>query len=117
MFARAIAVMTFGVALSTATGVAQTSGVPSSWTFLGVWKFNPAKSDVQTARLTFTEASSGEMTLTYSGLSYPFRIDGKERPAVFGVERNLDQSGTAVVEDGVPVGRQGQQHRYVHPVA
>ncbi len=93
MFARVAAALTLTVALSTATIVAQTSGAPSSWTFLGTWKFNAAKSDVQTTRMTFKQASSGEMTMIFSGLSYPFRIDGKERPAVMGSSAIWTETG------------------------
>lgn len=92
MLARIAAAMTLTVALSNAT-LAQTSEGLSSWTFLGTWKFNAAKSDVQTTRMTFTQASSGEMTMTFSGISYPFRIDGKERPAVMGSSAIWTETG------------------------
>jgi hypothetical protein len=94
MFARVAATITLTVTLSTAIIVAQTSGAPSPWTFLGTWKFNAGKSDVQTTRMTFTQASSGEMTMTYSGVSYPFRIDGKERPSVLGSSAIWTETGS-----------------------
>jgi hypothetical protein len=52
-----------------------------AWPFLGRWKFNPARSDLQTTRLVFTQAASGEMTMTMQGTTYKFRIDGTERPS------------------------------------
>ena len=82
--AKRVAAITVTVALLSAPAVAQTSGAPQSWAFLGTWKFNAAKSDVQTTRVRFSTSSSGEMTLTYSGMTYAFRIDGKERPAILG---------------------------------
>jgi len=52
-----------------------------AWPFLGRWKFNPARSDLQTTRLVFTQAPSGEMTMTMQGTTYKFRIDGAEWPS------------------------------------
>lgn len=81
MLARTVTIL----ALVTANvAAAQTPAKSSPWTFLGTWTFNAAKSDVQTTRLTFTQAASGEMTMTASGVSYAFRIDGKPRPAMMG---------------------------------
>src|SRR5262245_34008958 len=93
IFARRVAAITVTVALSSTPVVAQTSGAPPSWTFLGTWKFNAAKSDVQTTRLRFTAQSSGEMTITYSGITFAFRIDGKERPAIFGSSATWTETG------------------------
>jgi hypothetical protein len=93
MFARVVAVIGLAVFLSPAATLAQTSGGSPSWAFVGVWKFNAAKSDVQTTRLTFTQAPSGETTLTFAGFSYAFRIDGKERPAVLGSSAIWTETG------------------------
>jgi len=68
---------------------AQTPALP----FLGRWKFNPAKSDLQTTRLVFTQAPSGEMTMTMQGTSYSFRIDGAERPSPLGSTATWTQTG------------------------
>jgi len=61
--------------------------------FLGRWKFNPAKSDLQTTRLLFTQAPSGDMTMTMQGTSATFRIDGVERPAPLGSTAIWTQTG------------------------
>ena len=68
---------------------AQTAALP----FLGRWKFNPAKSDLQTTRLIFTQAPSGEMTMTMQGLTYSFRIDGTERPSPLDSTATWTQTG------------------------
>ena len=68
---------------------AQTAALP----FLGRWKFNPAKSDLQTTRLVFTQAASGEMTMTMAGTSYSFRIDGTERPSPLESTATWTQTG------------------------
>ena len=83
MLARAAATAVLGVTVLSMSVLAQTPATPSPWRFLGRWKFNVAKSDIQTTRLTFTQAS-GEMTMTFQGLSYPFRIDGQERSGPMG---------------------------------
>ena len=69
--------------------VAQGTSLP----FLGRWKFNPAKSDLQTTRLVFAQAPSGDMTMTMQGLAQTFRIDGTERPAVLGSTAIWTQTG------------------------
>jgi hypothetical protein len=68
---------------------AQTATLP----FLGRWKFNPAKSDLQTTRLVFTQAGSGEMTMTMAGTSYSFRVDGTERPSPLESTATWTQTG------------------------
>jgi hypothetical protein len=52
--------------------------------FLGRWKMNAAKSDLQTTRLVFTRAASGDITMTIQGTTQTFRMDGKERPGMLG---------------------------------
>ena len=68
---------------------AQTPALP----FLGRWKFNPARSDLQTTRLVFTQAASGEMTMTMQGITYTFRIDGTERPSPLESTATWTQTG------------------------
>ena len=68
---------------------AQSAALP----FLGRWTFNPAKSDLQTTRLIFAQAPSGEMTMTMQGLTYSFRIDGTERPSPLDSTATWTQTG------------------------
>lgn len=68
---------------------AQTPALP----FLGRWKFNPARSDLQTTRLVFTQAASGEMTMTMQGITYTFRVDGTERPSPLESTATWTQTG------------------------
>ena len=93
IFARRVAAITVTVVISSPPVVAQTAGAAQSWAFLGTWKFNIAKSDVQTTRLRFTALASGDMTMTYSGVTYAFRIDGKERPAILGSSAIWTETG------------------------
>jgi len=61
--------------------------------FLGRWKFNPAKSDLQTTRLVLAPGASGDMTMTMGGMAYTFRIDGVERPAPLNSTATWTQTG------------------------
>ena len=76
-------VPTLAVAVAS-TLLAVAMSAQSALPFLGRWKFNPAKSDLQTTRLVLAQAASGEMTMTMGGTSYSFRVDGVERPSVLG---------------------------------
>ena len=91
---------------------AQTATLP----FLGRWKFNPAKSDLQTTRLVFTQAASGEMTMTMAGdqLHLPHRRDRTALAAR--VHRDLDADRPPHLENRLPVGQNRQQHRQLHAV-
>jgi hypothetical protein len=84
-----ISAAAFVLAALTVVASAQTSTLP----FLGRWKFNPAKSDLQTTRLVLAEAPGGDMRLTMGGMSYTFRVDGTERPAVLGSTATWTQTG------------------------
>jgi len=52
--------------------------------YAGKWKFNPAKSDFGETTVTYSQTPSGEMQVTAGGLSYTFKTDGKDYPAIFG---------------------------------
>ena len=52
--------------------------------YVGKWKMNPAKSDFGETTLTYEELPSGEMQATMDGMSYKFRMDGKDYPDAFG---------------------------------
>ena len=52
--------------------------------YAGKWKINLAKSDFGETTLTFAQTGSGQMQYTADGLSYTFRIDGKDYPSLFG---------------------------------
>jgi hypothetical protein len=92
MFARAAAAVVLGVTVLSMCALAQAPSARAPWLFLGRWKFNVAKSDLQTTRLTFTQASGG-MTLAFQGVSYPFRIDGQERSGPLGSSVIWTQTG------------------------
>src|SRR6185295_8625826 len=52
--------------------------------YVGKWKMNPAKSDLGETTVTYEQLPSGEMQATQAGVSYKFKLDGKEYPAMFG---------------------------------
>ena len=52
--------------------------------YIGKWKMNPAKSDFGETTVTYEQLPSGEMQATQAGVSYKFKLDGKEYPATFG---------------------------------
>jgi len=52
--------------------------------YVGKWKMNPAKSDFGETTVTYEQLPSGEMQATSAGVSYKFKLDGKEYPATFG---------------------------------
>jgi hypothetical protein len=52
--------------------------------YVGKWKMNPAKSDFGETTVTYEQLPSGEMQVTQAGVSYKFKLDGKEYPATFG---------------------------------
>ncbi|MFB3905216.1 MAG: hypothetical protein ACE15E_17335 [Acidobacteriota bacterium] len=51
--------------------------------FVGTWKLNPQKSKFTGATVTFEQLPSGEWKSTAAGMSYTFRMDGKEYNASF----------------------------------
>jgi hypothetical protein len=63
--------------------------------FIGRWKLNPGKSQLAGITTTIEQLPSGEMQLTSQGLSYRFKLDGKEYPAFWGMTacwRQVDSS-------------------------
>lgn len=52
--------------------------------YAGKWKINLAKSNFGETTTTFAQTGSGQMQHTADGLSYTFRLDGKDYPAQFG---------------------------------
>ncbi len=46
---------------------------------------NPAKSDLKGTTVTFEQMPSGEMKFTTAGMSYTFKMDGKDYPSLFGM--------------------------------
>jgi len=72
---------------------AHAQGSAPALPFLGRWKLNPAKSDLQTTRFVFDGAASGDITMRAQGLTQTFRIDGKERPGVMGSMMTWTQTG------------------------
>ena len=52
--------------------------------FAGTWKFNPAKSKLTGDTMKFAKTESGAIRWSGSGLSYTFKMDGKEYKGPFG---------------------------------
>ena len=86
---RSVLAVSMLVAALAVVAAAQTPSMP----FLGRWKFNPAKSDLQTTRLVFAQESGGDMRMTMGGLTYTFRIDGVERPSPLDSTASWTQTG------------------------
>jgi hypothetical protein len=53
--------------------------------YFGKWKLNPVKSDFKGVTLTISRLPSGEMQFSGDGQSYNFKVDGQERPAIYGL--------------------------------
>lgn len=51
--------------------------------FAGTWKFNPAKSKLTGDTMKFVKTESGAIRWSGSGLSYTFKMDGKEYKGPF----------------------------------
>jgi len=64
--------------------LAATAAFAADPPYAGKWKANMAKSDLGETTVTYTDAGSGQMQLMADGLSYTFRADGKDRPALLG---------------------------------
>ncbi|MEN6603079.1 MAG: hypothetical protein ABFD86_11750 [Bryobacteraceae bacterium] len=62
------------------TGLLSAADLP----YAGKWKANLAKSDFGETTITYAEAGSGQMRYTADGLSYTFRMDGKDYPSLMG---------------------------------
>ncbi len=52
--------------------------------FAGTWKFNPAKSKLTGDTMKFEKTASGAIRCSGSGVSYTFKVDGKEYKGPFG---------------------------------
>ena len=52
--------------------------------FAGTWKFNPAKSKLTGDTMKYVKTPSGEIRWSGSGLSYTFKVDGKEYKGALG---------------------------------
>ena len=50
----------------------------------GKWKINLAKSDFGETTISFSQTGPGQMQYSADGLSYTFRMDGKDYPALIG---------------------------------
>jgi len=63
--------------------------------FAGTWKLNPAKSKLTGDTMKFAKAESGAIRWSGSGLSYTFKMDGKEYKGPFGetvVWKQIDET-------------------------
>ena len=58
--------------------------------YAGKWKINLAKSDFGETTITIAQTGSGQMQYTADGMSYTFRIDGKDYPSLFGAHRRVE---------------------------
>ncbi len=67
------------IALTIATGLAAAENP-----FAGTWKLNPARSKFTGDTMKFERTSSGEIHWSGAGLTYTFKVDGKEYPGPFG---------------------------------
>jgi hypothetical protein len=56
----------------------------ASLPYAGKWKMNLAKSDFGEETITFTQAGPGQMQYSADGMSYTFRMDGKDYPSLLG---------------------------------
>jgi len=52
--------------------------------YAGKWKLNIAKSDFGETTVTYAQLAGGEMQATSDGLSYKFKMDGKDYPDPYG---------------------------------
>jgi hypothetical protein len=52
--------------------------------YAGKWKLDLAKSDFGETTITIAQTGSGQMQYTADGMSYTFRVDGNDHPALMG---------------------------------
>ncbi len=66
------------------TGCQQPAPKAADLPYAGKWKINFAQSDFGETTVTIARTGSGQMQYTADGLSYTFRVDGKDYPALLG---------------------------------
>jgi len=72
--------------------------------FVGTGKLNPEKSKFTGSTITFEQLPSGEWKSTSAGMSYSFRIDGKEHQGLFDRKVTWNQAGERAWESTVKAG-------------
>lgn len=72
--------------------------------FAGTWKLNPEKSKFTGNTISYEKLASGEWKSTASGMSYTFRMDGKEHQALFDRKVSWNQTGDRTWESTVKAG-------------
>lgn len=66
------------------TGCKQPAPQAVDLPYAGKWKINPEQSDFGETTVTIAQMPSGQMQYTADGMSYTFRLDGKDYPALLG---------------------------------
>lgn len=69
---------------------AQLSAAENPW--VGTWKLNPARSRFTGETISYERLTSGEWKATRAGMSYTFRMDGKQHPSLFGRQETWKQA-------------------------
>ncbi len=66
------------------TGCKQPAPQAADLPYAGKWKINLAQSDFGETTVTIAQTGPGQMQYTADGMSYTFKIDGKDYPALLG---------------------------------
>ncbi|RPJ86501.1 MAG: hypothetical protein EHM18_05900 [Acidobacteria bacterium] len=72
--------------------------------FVGTWKLNPEKSKFTGNTISYEQLSSGEWKSTAAGMSYTFRMDGKEHQGLFDRKVTWNQANERTWESTVQAG-------------
>jgi len=72
--------------------------------FVGTWKLNPEKSKFTGNTISYEQLSSGEWKSTAAGMSYTFRMDGKEHQGLFDRKVVWNQANERTWESTVKAG-------------
>ena len=97
---RALVVL-ISIAFATACGTSSeppASAPASAPPFIGTWMYDQSASSVGGLRLVFRGDPGGEMEMTFNGIGYKFRFDGKEHE-VMGMQAAWRQTGPREWED------------------
>ncbi len=73
--------------------------------FVGTWKLNPEKSKFTGNTVAYEKLPSGEWKSTAAGMSYTFRMDGKERPGLFDRQVSWKQENDRTWESTIKAGQ------------
>ena len=80
--------------------------------YAGKWKINLAQSDFGETTVSIAQTGSGQMQYTADGLSYTFRVDGNDYPALLGQTAAWRQVDKTTWETSTKLGGKVVNHHH-----